>query len=69
MMPSFRNCDFCRHSVRIQHGPHAWRHDCRLKQTAFPDADECAFYAPPPSAEGREIGLGYIWDSEYEGAP
>ncbi len=64
-------CSDCRHSRRQQTGPHSWRLDCSLRQLAFPDAKDCAFYQPPGYPDfGRESsGLGYIWDGEYEGRP
>ena len=62
------NCVFCRHYRRVQRGPHLWDVDCTLKQAAFPVAEQCAFYQPPPLPEtGAERGLGYVWDGEFEG--
>lgn len=63
----FKECDFCQHHIRIQTGPHAWTHDCRLKQSVFPNAELCSAYQPPPMAEDASTGLGYVWDGEYEG--
>ena len=68
MIDDFKNCDFCQHYARTQTGPHAWRHDCRLRQVEFPAAEDCAAYQPPPHHQGSG-GLGYIWDREFEGAP
>lgn len=68
MAPEFKHCDFCRHTFRIQLGPHFWRHDCRLNQVEYPHAADCNAYQPPPLPEFRECGLGYVWDGEYEGA-
>lgn len=64
-----RDCDDCQHSYRTQEGPHAWRHDCRLKQSAFPDAAYCDSYQPAPRQPERNSGMGYVWDYEYEGRP
>ena len=61
-------CGTCQHFRRTQRGPILWNVDCALAQSAFPVAEDCAFYQPPPLPEsGRETGLGYVWDSEYEG--
>lgn len=70
-MTAAKSCTDCRHSRRQQTGPHSWDLDCSLRQITFPDAVECVFYQPPSSPDfGRESsGLGYIWDSEYEGRP
>lgn len=67
-MNEFKICAFCREYCRTQTGPHAWTHDCRLKQSDFPNADLCAAYQPPPTPQ-YDRGLGYIWDQEYEGTP
>lgn len=61
-------CSLCRHFRRAQRGPHLWDVHCTLAQLAFPTAEDCAFYQPPPLPEsGRETGLGYVWDGEFEG--
>ena len=62
------DCALCRHYRRAQRGPHFWEVDCGLSQAVFPHAMDCAFYQPPPLPEsGRETGLGYVWDGEFEG--
>ncbi len=60
------HCSLCRHYRRTRIGPHfqdadtvLWEARCALSQSYFPHALDCAFYA--------ETGLGYAWDSEYEG--
>lgn len=64
------DCLLCQHYRRAQRGPHFWEVDCALSQSVFPHAKDCAFYQPPPLPEhGRETGLGYVWDREYEGQP
>lgn len=64
------DCLLCQHYRRAQRGPHFWDVDCALSQADFPHALDCAFYQPPPLPEsGRETGLGYVWDREYEGQP
>lgn len=66
--PDVPSCGFCRHYRRYQRGPHLWDVDCTLGQATFPNARDCAFYDPPPRQEsGRETGLGYVWDCEFEG--
>jgi hypothetical protein len=61
-------CFLCRHYRRAQKGPYFWEVDCDNAQSCFPHALDCAFYQPPPLPEfGRETGLGYVWDGEYEG--
>ena len=69
MDSEFKSCDFCQHHTRIQTGPHAWVHDCSLRQSDFPDADSCGAYQPPPLPEYASRGLGYVWDNEFEGRP
>lgn len=62
------DCSLYRHYRRSQRGPHFWDCDCALAQDAFPNAQDCAFYASPPLPEsGRETGLGCGWDNEFEG--
>ena len=63
-------CFLCRHYRRKQSGPNAWDVNCGLRQAEM-DAEHCAFYEPPAQPDfGREAsGLGYVWDSEFEGNP
>ena len=64
-------CSLCRHYRRKQTGPHLWDSRCDIQQAAFPDAQDCIFYQPPAQPDmGRESsGMGYVWDSEFEGQP
>lgn len=63
-----RDCYQCRHYRRSQRGPNYWTVDCALAQADFLEAEYCGFYAPPQRPEsGRETGLGYVWDNEFEG--
>ena len=66
-----KSCDLCRHNARTQTGPHAWRHDCGLRQRDYPDASQCGAYEPPPfPIQTRESsGLGPVWDGEWDGTP
>lgn len=50
-----KTCSLCRHNRRVQHGPHAWLH-------------ECAQYAPPLPVVGCEkSGMGLVFDPEAWG--
>lgn len=64
-----KSCSLCRHNRRVQHGPHAWTHDCAMSQTCHPDAIHCALYEPPslPVVSYEQSGMGYVFDVEAWG--
>ena len=64
-----KSCSLCRHNRRVQHGPHAWAHECALAQIDHPDAESCACYEPPPLpvVSYEQSGMGYVFDVEAWG--
>lgn len=61
-----KTCTLCRHNRRVQHGPHAWLHECALAQRDYPHAPDCAQYDPPPlpGLIYENSGMGYVLDPE-----
>lgn len=53
-----KSCSQCRHYRCVQRVPQFWKTYCAVSQVAFPDADDCGFYDPPPIPEiNAESGL------------
>jgi hypothetical protein len=58
-----KTCSVCQSYRRQQRGPTWWDADCALRQTIFPNADDCAFYQPS-STPRPALMTGLPWNHE-----